>query len=326
MSKPELLDPDLSKALHRFKDGLEARAAKDAAEPQPPAKIVQFPLPFPAETPPVCNVIARSALFAAIKSKDRRQMKKEIVASQGGVEISFSGEQLNQDDHDNFMQLVKLASGRPLGQTVVVPANVILRTLGRSTGKSQHEQLRADMDRLVTGTVTIRANGLEYFGHLVDDALQDTREPVHKRHWAYRLNPRLVTLFAPNRYTLNNWQTRQQLGQKDLARWLQLWLETNAQNFATRVETIRARCGSTNGSLRSFRQQLREALNGLKAVGVIHNWAIDGGDLVHIDRTPSDSQRGHVRKKNARRKSDRAYFDAQDPRKSDYGTGLNRNR
>jgi len=87
MSKPELLDPDLSKALHRFKDGLEARAAKDAAEPQPPAKIVQFPLPFPAETPPVCNVIARSALFAAIKSKDRRQMKKEIVASQDGVEI-----------------------------------------------------------------------------------------------------------------------------------------------------------------------------------------------------------------------------------------------
>jgi hypothetical protein len=73
---------------------------------------------------------ARSALFAAIKSKDRRQMKKEIVASQEGTEISF--------------------------------------------------------------------NGFEYIGHLVDDALQDTREPVHKRHWAYRLNPRLVTLFAPN--------------------------------------------------------------------------------------------------------------------------------
>jgi hypothetical protein len=320
MSKPELLDPDLSNALHRYKEGVEARAAKDAAEPRPPAKIVQFPLPFPAETPPVCNVIARSALFAAIKSKDRRQMKKEIVASQDGVEISFSGEQLNQDDHDNFMQLVKLASARPLGHAVIVPANAILRALGRSTGKTQHEQLRADMQRLVSGTVAIKTNGLEYFGHLVDDALQDTREPVHKRHWVYRLNPRLVALFAPNRFTLNNWQTRQQLGQKDLARWLQLWLESNAQNFATGVETIRGRCGSTNGSLRSFRQQLREALDGLKAVGVIHNWAIDAGDLVHIDRTPSDSQLGHVRKKKERRKSDRAYFDAQDPRKRDYGT------
>ena len=326
MSEPEPLNPEFAGTIRRMQQAVEARAAKDAAAPRPPAKIVQFPLPFPDDTPPVSNVIARSALFAAIKSKDRRKMHKEIIASQEGIEISFTGEQLNQDDHDNFMQLVKLASGRPLGQTVIVPANAILRTLGRGTGKSQHDQLRADMDRLVTGTVTIKANGLDYIGHLVDDALQDTREPVHKRHWAYRLNPRLVTLFAPNRYTLNNWQTRQQLGQKDLARWLQLWLESHAQNFATGVDTIRGRCGSTNGSLRSFRQQLREALESLKVMGVIHNWAIDAGDLVHIDRTPSDSQLGHIRKKKARRKADRAYFDAQDPRKSDYGSGLNQKR
>src|SRR5271168_2813506 len=316
MAQPESTDPEAVGMVRRLQQAFEARAQKDVAAPRPPAKIVQFPLPFPEDSPPVSNVIARSALFAAVKSKDRRMMRDEVVASQEGIEIAFSGEQLNQDDHDNFMQLVKLASGRPLGQTVIVPANAILRTLGRSTGKSQHDQLRADMDRLVTGTVTIKANGLDYIGHLVDDALQDTREPVHKRHWAYRLNPRLVTLFAPNRYTLSNWQTRQQLGQKDLARWLQLWLESHAQNFATGVDTIRSRCGSTNGSLRSFRQQVREALEGLREAGVIHNWAIDAGDLVHIDRTPSDSQLGHIRKKKARRKADKAYFDAQDPRKS----------
>ena len=326
MSKPEPEDPDIFNSLQRLQQHVEARAAKGGAEPRPAGKIVQFPLPFPEDSPPVSNVIARSALFAAIKSKDRRKMHKEIVASQDGVEISFTGEQLNQDDHDNFMQLVKLASGQPLGQTVIVPANAILRSLGRNTGKSQHDQLRADMDRLVTGTVAIRANGIEYIGHLVDDALQDTREPVHKRQWAYRLNPRLVALFAPNRYTLNNWQTRQQLGQKDLARWLQLWLESHAQNFATGVETIRARCGSTNGSLRSFRQQLREALEGLREAGVIHHWAIDEGDLVHIDRTPSDSQIGHVRKKTRRRKADRAYFDPLDPRKAEGTTGLKTKR
>lgn len=316
MSKPETTDPELSHTIQRWQKSFEARAAKEAAEPRSSGKVVQFPLPFPDDTPPVSNVIARSALFAAIKSKDRRQMHKEIVASQDGVEISFTGEQLNQDDHDNFMQLVKLASGRALGQAVVVPANAILRALGRGTGKSQHDQLRADMDRLVTGTVTIRANGLEYFGHLVDDALQDTREPVHKRHWAYRLNPRLVTLFAPNRYTLNNWQTRQMLGQKELARWLQLWLESHAENFATGVATIRTRCGSTNGSLRSFRQQLREALDGLRDAGVIHNWAIDTGDLVHIDRTPSDSQIAHVLKKKARQKTARTSATGEEARKS----------
>jgi hypothetical protein len=297
MSEPEPVDPEAAGIIRRLQQAFEARAKKEAAEPRPPAKIVQFPLPFPEDSPPVSNVIARSALFAAVKSKDRRMMRNEVVASQEGVEISFSGEQLNQDDHDNFMQLVKLASGRPLGETVVVPANAILRTLGRGIGKSQHDQLRSDMKRLIEGTVTIKSKGVEYFGHLIDDALQDSREPTHKRHWAYRLNPRLVALFAPNRYTLNNWRTRQELSQKDLARWLQLWLESHAQNFATGVETIRDRCGSMNKNLRFFRRKLREALDDLKAAGVINDWSIDAGDLVHIDRTPSDSQIGHVRKK-----------------------------
>lgn len=300
MSQPEPI-PEAAALIRRMQQAAEIRAAKDAAAPRQPAKIVQFPLPFPEDSPPVSNVIARSALFAAVKSKDRRVMKDEVVASQEGIRISFSGEQFNQDDHDTFMQLVKLASGRPLGETVIVPANAILRTLGRATGKSQHEQLRSDFKRLFEGSVVIKTKDFEYFGHLIDDALQDTREVAHKRHWAYRLNPRLVTLFAPTRYTLNNWETRQQLSQKDLARWLQLWFESHAQNFATRVEVIRERCGSQNASLRDFRRKLKTALDDLKAAGVIHNWAIDAGDLVHIDRTPSGSQLGHVRKKTSRR-------------------------
>ncbi len=111
-----------------------------------------------------------------------------------------------------------------------------------------------------------------------------------------------------------------------MARWLQLWLESHAQNFATGVETIRDRCGSRNASLRDFKRKLKTALDDLKAAGVIHNWAIDEGDLVHIYRTPSDSQLGHVRKKTARKKANKGYFDAQDPHISDFETGLNRRR
>jgi hypothetical protein len=306
MSEPDPIDPQAVGMIRRLKQAFEARSEREAAAPRPLAKIVQFPLPFPEDSPPVSNVIARSALFAAVKSKDRRMMKDEIVAGQAGIEISFSGEQLNQDDHDNFMQLVKLASGRPLGETVVVPANAILRTLGRSTGKSQHDQLRADMKRLIEGTVTIKSKGVEYFGHLIDDALQDSREPIHKRHWAYRLNPRLVSLFAPNQYTLNNWRTRQELRQKDLARWLQLWLESHAQNFATSVDVIRERCGSQRAELRKFRFSIKQALDDLKLAGVIHTWTIDRGDLVHIDRTPSSSQLGHMRRKTARKTARKA--------------------
>ena len=97
-------------------------------------------------------------------------MQKETVAAQDGFTIKFSGQQWNQSDHDLFMQLVQLASHRGiLGIPIVVPANAILRALGRGTGKSQHEQLKADMHRLTFGTLSIDAKGIHYIGNLVDE-------------------------------------------------------------------------------------------------------------------------------------------------------------
>ena len=52
----------------------------------------------------------------------------------------------------------------------------------------------------------------------------------------------------------------------------------------------------------------------------------DASDLVHIERTPSDSQLGHIRKKTNGRKAERAHLNAQSPRNNDWGTGLNQKR
>lgn len=313
MTKPELADTELSPALKKLGAAIAQREARDAARPVP-AKIVQFPIPFPEDKPPVCNLIARTSLFAAIQGKDRRTMKRAVVASRDGVEIAFSGEQWNQDDHDTFMILVALASTRPLGQHVTIPANAILRALGRGTGKSQHLQLKADMHRLLAGTVEIRANGIYYAGHLVDDIAQDEREPEHKRHWVYRINPKMAALFARNQFTLNNFEARQQLGQKYLAKWLQLWIESNAQQYPTGVETIRDRSGSQTSALKHFRAALKRALTDLQAVGIITGWEIDAGDLAHIARKPTGTQAKHIRLKEAKRSRLRTYAAATDPR------------
>lgn len=44
------------------------------------------------------NGFLRSALFSAIQSKDRVWLKDAILASQDGVSVRFTGEQLNQED------------------------------------------------------------------------------------------------------------------------------------------------------------------------------------------------------------------------------------
>jgi hypothetical protein len=44
------------------------------------------------------NPVIRSAVFPAIKSKDRQWLKREKIAALNGVEIIYSGQQCNQQD------------------------------------------------------------------------------------------------------------------------------------------------------------------------------------------------------------------------------------
>src|SRR2546422_11035037 len=83
--------------------------------------------PFYQYTPrPVSNDMARSALFSCIQGKDRRFIKDALLATVDGVEIRFTGEQLNQDDHDLLMQLIFMARATALGKWVTVSAYAIL--------------------------------------------------------------------------------------------------------------------------------------------------------------------------------------------------------
>ena len=267
-----------------------------ALEPKPPAKIIQFPL-FPDETRPASNSLSRSSLFAAIKGKDRVLLKDCQLETVDGWKMFFSGEQLNQDDHDTLMQLVFMAKHKPVGEYVTVPAHAILKGLGRDTGGKAHEALKAEIKRLVAGTVELSSARFDYIGHLVEDAAQDKTN----KYWVYRLNPKLSEVFRFNNYTLIDQQRRQDLKRKDLARWLQLHISSHATPFPMKVETLRDLSGSRAKSLRHYREALRRALDELKANGDIAAWEIDSADLVHIDRTPSPAQIRHITKKASRK-------------------------
>ena len=70
--------------------------------------VVQLPLwPEPKRGAP--NSFIRSALFAAIQSKDRQFLKEAVLASQDGITIKYTGEQLNQSDLDVWETIVHLA-------------------------------------------------------------------------------------------------------------------------------------------------------------------------------------------------------------------------
>src|SRR4029453_2876785 len=101
-------DPDLRASLERLSAVMKGTPQRSEPEPASTAKVIQFPL-FPEATRPVSNDMARSALFSCIQGQDRLFIKPARLATVGGVEIRFTGEQLNQDDHDVLMTLVFLA-------------------------------------------------------------------------------------------------------------------------------------------------------------------------------------------------------------------------
>lgn len=70
---------------------MEKARQREATQP------LQLPLwPEPKRGTP--NSFIRSALFAAIQSKDRVFLKEATLASQKGIAVKFTGEQLNQED------------------------------------------------------------------------------------------------------------------------------------------------------------------------------------------------------------------------------------
>jgi len=275
------------------------------SQPEPQketAQILQYPLPFGEDTRAVSNPMARCALFAPVKE---RQFFKDYVTvgEVDGVKIEFKGEQLNQDDHDSLLQLVKIANYHHLGEDLRHAVNPILRELGRGTHKSQREQFFAEIDRLVSGTLRLTPKGKpSYICHLIDDASTPQDQavlPEYRRHLVYRLNPRLPMFYNSAIYTLFDWRDRLKLKGRgsEFAKWLHLWIIGNAEQFAHKVETIREKCGSTTKDLKKFRQLLRQALDLLKKAGIITSWRIDEADRVHIERTPSPAQLGHLAKK-----------------------------
>lgn len=110
------------------------------------------------------NSFIRSALFAAIQSKDRIFVKDQILASQQGITIKFTGEQLNQEDLTVWETLVHLARQHELGHICSFTAHGILKVLELDTGGKDHKRLHSSIMRLTACVVQINNEGKTYFG------------------------------------------------------------------------------------------------------------------------------------------------------------------
>ncbi len=165
-------DADMRRSLANLGAMIATNKPQEAkASPEKPqaAKIMQFPLPFGEDTRASSNVMARCALFAPVN--ERAHFKDYVVVGNvDGYLIEWKGEQVNQDDHDTLLQLIKMALHRSFGVDVVQSVNAVLKGLGRQTRQTQRQQFFREVDRLMSGTIRVTPKGgASYGGHLIND-------------------------------------------------------------------------------------------------------------------------------------------------------------
>ncbi|MBU0945428.1 MAG: replication initiator protein A [Proteobacteria bacterium] len=254
-------------------------------------KLEQIPLlpEWPDKTRGAPNICLRSALFGVIKRGQRRALKGEVIATIKGLDIRYTGWQLDQGDFDVLVQSLHLQT-RYLERT---PNNFIrfriktfLRDIGRHPGKSGKEWLKDCFRRLTATAIEInicfphgRTNQLfTYAGSLIDEFYYNDKEQTY----FLKINPKLAELFDAG-WTQLQWQQRLQLT-SDLAKWLHGFYSSHRIPYPMKVATLKILCGSSCKRLVDFRRILRMAMDELIRVESLENWKIDNTDKMHVQK------------------------------------------
>lgn len=245
------------------------------------------------------NSWLRSALFT-VNNKRKIYRNRTVIASVENYQIKFKNEIFNQTDMDVLEGLLHIGRSQPLGEKIHFSVYSFLKMLGRGIGKSQYEQLKDEVSRLMGGVVEI--NDLKGKTTFMGTLLRSAKLNEGTKQWEVSFEEDLLKLYESG-YTVIDWEQRMALGKNSLAKWLHQHYSSHAKPLPYKVETIKEMCGSDAKELFSFRRDLKKAHDALKAVGAIESWELDANDLAHVVRTPSNSQRRHLAKQQPTRAS-----------------------
>jgi hypothetical protein len=239
----------------------------------------------------VPNEFSRSALFAATQARHRKTVTAEVIASQDGYVITYTGQRLDQTHLDVYEAIMHIARGTHEGNKVRFTAHHLLKLIGRDTGASQHAWLYRTLLQLTATAVDITKDGQQVFwGSLLPRGAG--AGPLKRREYAVEITRDLINLFQRG-FTQIDWEQRNMLRRKPLAQWLHTYYASHAQPYPVTISFLHEKSGSSTKSLRKFKQLAKAALYELQGVGAITKWWFES-DKVHVMRNPSPSQKRYL--------------------------------
>jgi hypothetical protein len=225
------------------------------------------------------NTFLRSALFAAIQSKDRVYLEKAELFTQEGISVTYTGKQLNQEDLTVWLALVDLMKKDSLGTECKFTSHEILKYMDLGTGGREYERLNDAIVRMIACAVVIKTGARTYMGSLISGC--DINE--HTKVYRLDLNRHLVKLFGENDWTAINWEQRKRLRHKPLCLKLHDYYSSHDKPLPVSIEFLLNITGSTNSQKASFKRQVKTALEELFKIGFLKEYFLKG-DIVSVER------------------------------------------
>lgn len=233
------------------------------------------------------NDLIRSSLFTISNHNVKRDIyKKKEIYTFGETKITYSGEELRQDDEDVWLQIIYLCSKNKAESIEFMPYS-ILKHLNWPARTQYCEKLRECIDRMNSTSLEIFNKSLRHglsISMIRKFAWKDEKEEKLKK-WKVWLEPEIIKLFGSMCYSKILWDQRKKL--KPLAKWLHAYYSSHAEPFPIKINTILNACGSKTKNIKHFKPLLKNALTELVVVGFLEDFWIHPNDLVYVTRKKS---------------------------------------
>lgn len=280
-----------------IEDRLEKRTkqAKENQEKRLAEEQMDF---WPNDKRAAPNAMVRCALFRgsmASRNGQRIMYREELIASLGGEEIYYTGEELDQRDMDVWLAVLQLFREQPLSECIRVSSGRLLKLVELSNTGPSHKALEDRLKRLVLGRVDLIPTNPESRAVFFGSLLQTAERTFDGNQWELTLAPRLKALFNEG-YTWVDWSIRNELRRASLAQWLHSFYRSHREPLAFSVKKIHLLCGSNTKDIRYFRSDLKKAFKRLEEACAKYNvelrWSHDKrSDRVQVEWITRETQR-----------------------------------
>lgn len=224
--------------------------------------------------------IVRSALFGIVKRGTRKFIQREIIASWGTDNITFTGEQLDQSDFNLWLEILH-QSREELGKPVYFTFRGILKAIGRSEGGKDIEWLQRSLTRLKATEVLIKSGNKEYAGSFIQCYARNSLTG----EYYLTVDAQIAKLFDPT-YAKMLLDVRLSLS-SDLSKWLYAFISSQKPRrlHTIGIEKLKTLSGSSS-SIREFRRMLKRDLLTLKKENILDHWYMRNNDVLEYRRKP----------------------------------------